>query len=497
MDVDAPATYDDLVALLSQAIGQRLVYFASHPRVQGYAVQFVSKLDERLRLDHRSFFFLGFAEDNLVHEGLFLVGPTILGRHLVNLLRALDSGGILFRLGLTTEELLELFKIATLLKGEELSLQQAQNILLQRNVRHIQLSPPYRDPGWMGQFLYERHESAGVAGGVEGQPNHMVSVHRSMFGAVEEAHQLAGEDRELDVDAVRTIGEQLIKAAEGRFTDIMQLVRYPDYDTFTVGHSVRVASISVLVGQHLGMPAEVLVELAAAGLLHDVGKGKIPDEVLFKPTTLDDDERRTMQQHPVLGAQILLDNENAGPMAIAAAWGHHLRYDRGGYPALPKWGVSSRITALLKVCDVFEALTAVRPYKKAMAPRRAYELMLQDRGAFDPDAFAALVSAVGLYPPGSRVVLSNGERGNVLAAGRRPDAPVVSITHDPTGAKFQGEGVVRDLSVLGSTIQVERAETETDAREESLHSLHSPTLCTHPHDDPPSGPVTRFLDKGR
>ena len=117
-----------------------------------------------------------------------------------------------------------------------------------------------------------------------------------------------------------------------------------------------------------------LTELGAAGLLHDVGKARIPEEILFKPAPLDDEERQIMKRHPQIGAELLLDSASAGQMAIGAAWGHYLRHDGGGYPAHRPWAVRSQLTALIQVCDIFEALTAARPYKRALSPQRAYEI---------------------------------------------------------------------------------------------------------------------------
>jgi len=237
----------------------------------------------------------------------------------------------------------------------------------------------------------------------------------------------------------RTSGASLVQAAKGSLTDIMALVQYPDFDSFTVGHSVRVAMLTVLAGREAGVAEETLTELAAAALLHDVGKGKIPQEILFKPGKLDAEERRVIETHPAIGAAMLLETRDAGPLAVASAWGHHRRYDGGGYPKMPYGDATSQLTQLIHVCDVFEALTAVRPYKRAMTPRDAFEIILQDRAAYSPLAITALRNAVGLYPPGSRVVLSTGHQAVVTAANRLVAQPRVRITHGPDGQEVPAE----------------------------------------------------------
>src|SRR6185295_11303108 len=111
------------------------------------------------------------------------------------------------------------------------------------------------------------------------------------------------------------------------------------------------------------------------------------------------------------------------------------------------WARRSRVTALVQVCDVFEALTAIRPYKPALTPARALEIMLADRGAFDPWAFSALVATVGLYPPGSRVRLDTGEQATVVRAGAHVARPVVELTRGTDGRALSAvDRLVLDLS---------------------------------------------------
>ncbi|MBW2734992.1 MAG: HD domain-containing protein, partial [Deltaproteobacteria bacterium] len=201
----------------------------------------------------------------------------------------------------------------------------------------------------------------------------------------------------------------------------------------TIGHSVRVAALSAMLGRELGWPSEILGELATAGLVHDLVKGRVPEEILFKTGALDPDEMKIIQSHPATGAQILLASGEQSPIIISAAWGHHIREDGGGYPVMPEWYIQGEAASLVHICDVFEALTSVRPYKAPMSPRRAFEIMLRDTGGFQPRMLAALIRAMGLYPPGSEVLLSDFRKAVVIARGRDMDNPLVRVTHDPGG----------------------------------------------------------------
>jgi len=213
----------------------------------------------------------------------------------------------------------------------------------------------------------------------------------------------------------------------------MNLMRYPDYDSYTIGHSVRVSTLALTVGREMGWPEELLPELATAGLLHDVGKAKVPDEILYKPGKLTAEERKVAESHASIGAQILLAKGDASPMTIAGAWGHHIRHDEGGYPPPPDWAVHSPVASLLQVCDVFEALTAARPYKSPMPPRRAFEIILKDSTSYHPACLTALVRAIGLYPPGSEISLTDGSRGYVVAKGPDWEQPIVRVVRTPCG----------------------------------------------------------------
>lgn len=487
MKTDVNATFEELVSLLSQGIGQRTLYFSSHPRVQEYSRQFTTMLHDLLAREGKDRFFLGYAEGSLLHNGIRLIGPTILGKRTIEFLTKINSGGILFHAGTTSREILEIFDLTASIQRNIPTNEELRLILDQNNVANIEFSPPYEDPNWFGQFLFDGTGDDSSDPATEYDQHDMVPVYQNMYDSVQQSHNLAETNSPIEIDDVRSIGEQLVGATQDGMTDMMRFVKYPDYDTFTVGHSVRVAMISVLVAHRAGLPDSMLIELATAGLLHDVGKAKVPHEILYKPDRLTDEEFQIISKHPVDGAVILLENQNASPMAIGAAWGHHLRFDGGGYPEMEKWGLSTKVTSLLTVCDVFEAITAIRPYKRAMEPRRAYEIMLRDRGAFDIDCLAALVNAMGIYPPGSSVSLSTGERGIVVLAGREIDKPVVRVTHDRQGESIPiADQSVVDLSTptsLGIRVMELLEPTGVPATEgiAVTNTAHGP--CDHRHDN--------------
>jgi HD-GYP domain-containing protein (c-di-GMP phosphodiesterase class II) len=354
-------------------------------------------------------------------------------------------GGFMFRRGVSEQELIAFFALAGAVRAKSESLDEARQLLRSRGVFGIELSPPYGTPGWFGgnSAPVEEVVAAEVIRGLGGS----VPAFQRLREAVESAHDAAERNLEVDVAGSRGTIESLLDAMADDAAQVLHFARYPDFASYTVGHSVRVALLMLLVGRRLGLEERLLVEVGTAGLLHDVGKSKIPHEVLFKRGRLDDEERKIIATHPIIGANILLATQDAPPLGIAAAFGHHLRHDRGGYPHFAPWGARGRVTALVHVCDVFEALTAVRPYKPPLSPQRAFEIMLSDPGTFDPSAFAAFVSAVGLYPPGSRVRLTTGEEGFVLRVGPDPTKPVIELTRGKDGTTLpKSDRVAIDLA---------------------------------------------------
>ncbi len=422
---------DTMLIMLGRGIAQRRLYFAKHPRVRELGDQFTSQLADYFAETGERSFFLGVVDGQLVHEGRALHGPSVMAGALVHFVERCHAGGIVFNAATTSQEVQDFVTIAATETEVPESLQDARVLLAERGIVNIELAAEYKDP-----LLVDADDERRAWQGRETCDHDLPSpvlVYQALFDVVTAANACATTGRTLDIDGARAACEHLIRCAQSNFTDMMQLMQYPDYDSYTVGHSVRVAALTVYVGDQLGLNAKQLLILGTAALLHDVGKSRIPDEILFKPGKLDPDEYAVMQSHARLGAELLLEHRNITPVDVAAAWGHHLRHDGGGYPAMPSWAARSPGVALIQICDVYEALTAVRPYKKPMSPLRAFEIMLGDQGAFDPGLLAAFVGRLGLYPPGSEVRLSDGRFGTVTVPGPDIASPTVRVTHDPAG----------------------------------------------------------------
>jgi putative nucleotidyltransferase with HDIG domain len=167
-----------------------------------------------------------------------------------------------------------------------------------------------------------------------------------------------------------------------------------DYDPTTLIHSRKVALLAIQIGEHLDLPTATLRRLAVAGLLHDIGKLHVPREILLKPGALTDDEYRTIQTHPQIGANLLThlgSFDEEVPIVVA----HHERLDGHGYPSSLAGEHIPLEARILAICDVYDALTSPRPYREAWTRERALELIVKETGtAFDPACTAALLAIV-------------------------------------------------------------------------------------------------------
>ncbi|NNK95530.1 MAG: HD domain-containing protein [Desulfobacterales bacterium] len=417
---------NNLLILLCRAISTRKLYFNEHPKVKGLSTGFIKNLKEFCTETKLDTLFIGIIEGNLVFEGRNLVGPSIVGRQLVSFTEKLHCGGLSFSKETTDNEFNALLNLTIDLQHPVESIKEARDLLVSKDIYNIQIAHHYISP--TGPMT--REQKAAWHGQDTGDFLHSPTlIYQALFDAVAQAHGDIMHGNEIDVDNTRSVSEYMLHFTRTHFSDMMQHVHYPDYDTYTVGHSVRVAALAVFLASSFSWSEELLLSLGTAGLLHDVGKSMVPDEILYKPGKLDKEQFAVMMAHSRTGAEILMAQKNTSAIDIAAAWGHHIRHDGSGYPQQPSWAIRHPITSLLQICDAFEALTAARPYKPVLTPHMAFDIMLKDKGGFHPALLASFIATIGLYPPGTTVSMSDGSRGIVMTVGPKIDRPKVRITH--------------------------------------------------------------------
>ena len=227
------------------------------------------------------------------------------------------------------------------------------------------------------------------------------------------------------------------------------LTNIKNHDEYTLNHSVNVCLLATALGRRLGLSRAELVDLGMAAFFHDLGKTDTPLEILNKPGRLTDDERIIMEQHPFHGAEklALLKEFRRLPLrAIHVAMEHHIKEDLSGYPRYFKKDDVNLFSKIVKVVDVFDAITTKRVYRtKDFSRAEALSLMLEQSGTeFNPVILKAFVNMMGVFPIGTLVALTTGELAIVQDLNPDPKLvlrPAVKLITDPAGNKIDG-GIV-------------------------------------------------------
>jgi HD-GYP domain-containing protein (c-di-GMP phosphodiesterase class II) len=216
-------------------------------------------------------------------------------------------------------------------------------------------------------------------------------------------------------------------------------------ERFVAAHSLTTARVAARIGRHDPDHRKDPTRSVLAALLHDVGMLRVPAEILARPGALDDAQRRIVESHPQIGAEILTRWLPSEEWLAEAAAGHHERLDGTGYPAGLRENQLSALTRFIMVCDVYAALVAARPHRPGFDTRTALAdtLLSAEKGLLDRDHAERLLQ-LSFYPVGSVVELADGAVGVVVAThmGRRdlntPARPVLALLTDSEGQALAG-----------------------------------------------------------
>jgi putative nucleotidyltransferase with HDIG domain len=195
---------------------------------------------------------------------------------------------------------------------------------------------------------------------------------------------------------------------------LISLARLKNADEYTYMHSVAVCALMIALARNLGLTDAQVREAGLAGLLHDIGKMAIPNEVLNKPGILTDSEFATVRDHPEAGSRMLIESKQVSALVLDVCLHHHEKIDGTGYPHKLAGEQISLYARMGAVCDVYDAITSNRPYRKGWDPAESIRKMAEWKGHFDPIVFQTFVKTVGIYPVGSLVRLESGRIGVVM-----------------------------------------------------------------------------------
>jgi putative nucleotidyltransferase with HDIG domain len=285
-------------------------------------------------------------------------------------------------------------------------------------------------------------------------PLEIVEGEEKAFTLQNEDHQEVA--KKVFFETIGTIKEMLTQIKGKQYADVRKLKRLAqkavhliiedesillgmttikNYDEYTFNHSVNVSIYSLAMGKRLGFSKKTLAELGITALLHDIGKSKIPREVLNKPASLNEEEWGIMKKHPLMGVEIVLNLKQLGeinPRMVVGIFDHHLKSDLSGYPKLFRKKEVSLFGRIIQIADSYDAMSTPRIYKKTpYTPEQALAIMLREKTVhFDPLLLKIFIGLVGIFPIGSLVLLNTRELGIVYKPSHDPkwlERPVVIL----------------------------------------------------------------------
>jgi putative nucleotidyltransferase with HDIG domain len=202
---------------------------------------------------------------------------------------------------------------------------------------------------------------------------------------IEWMHEQVANRAELPLLEAESVVRSLAVAMHGDQEMLLPLLTLREFDEYTTTHSLNVSVLTMALAEAMGMGARDVRAFGVAGLLHDLGKTRIPLEILNKPGRLTDEEREVMQGHTVEGARLILSSDRELDLAAAVAFEHHIMLNGGGYPHRRIARKCHCASALVHVCDVYDALRTHRPYRAAWDPPKVLQYLEEGAGTdFDP-----------------------------------------------------------------------------------------------------------------
>ncbi len=415
-----------IIKFLDNTSRNVLLYPGTHPSVRAPARRMRELLDEFF--SQKEELILGVINEVLYIDDYFFYDVTPWSKEILNCLARFRVENLALKRGFSDEEILGLSH-ALKARGEG---REAFLALLQENkVAHVAV----RD------FR--------LGAGEEDLPAKGLETYR---GAITLVSSLFDELRNGRLPPLREA-----EGAVDRFVDLLPAQRslllllssLKGYDAYTYQHSVNVGILCLLLGEALGLDPLRLRHAALSGILHDIGKVRIPDAILNKPGNLNRDEWQAMRRHSSYSAEIVT-GMGGHEDVVAGVLEHHFYFDGTGYPVLPPPAQSGEMARIISVADAYDAITTLRPYKDPIDAVTAISVIEGLRGTqLDPGKVDAFVGVLGIYPPGCMVRLSTNEIAQVLRPGAEARRPNVLMVLDRHHLPFIKPGEV-DLSAPGN-----------------------------------------------
>jgi len=356
---------------------------------------------------------IGLHDGTLVINDLLLSADMPAADDLVKFLQRAGLTGLQFEPGVSADEFSLLLSLLTApTKGD----QSADSLLSAKHFPHIH------------SLIQEAEKESQTPRAVYGRALKVVDniFHDVRLGKIPSS-----------AEAVSVMGD-MVKLMISDPDTLFALSMLKDYDNYTFTHSVNVSVISLAVGRACGLNEEQLRTLGLGALLHDLGKLKVDVEIITKPGRLTAEEFAEIKKHPGDGAALVVEMEGITPEVVDIVLGHHLGFDRSGYPDSAQGKTMSSMIDMTAIADTYDALTTLRSYQRPQTPRHATEKLRNLSGtALHPDYVEKFIASLGTYPVGTLVRLDSNEIGLVTKVEvHEREAIKLKILFDSNGTKL-------------------------------------------------------------
>lgn len=384
-----PEEIRQMIQVLAGAIKGLRLYSLEHPATTRQIQLLQNGLFNLLQ--HKKTIRMGLLEGTLFVEDLLFIQEFPAAEELARLLENHELSGIEFHSGLSAEDILVLLGLFHAGRAKRNDFAEA---LRQGKVDKIRAVPADEDDDTQGEPRKIYKKALKVVDQI------FRDVRMGEIPSSEEAMKVVKEMVQLTITEPHAL---------------FALSMLKDYDNYTFTHSVNVSVIALAVGRACGASEEQLRTLGLGGLLHDLGKLRVDVDIITKPGRLTDAEFEEIKKHPRFGADIIKQMEGVTEDVMAIVIGHHLRYDRSGYPADASGQAVSPLVDMTAIADSYDAMTTLRSYQRPFTPRNAIARMREIAGtSLHPEMIEKFATALGPYPVGSLVRLDNNEIGLVV-----------------------------------------------------------------------------------
>jgi HD-GYP domain-containing protein (c-di-GMP phosphodiesterase class II) len=239
----------------------------------------------------------------------------------------------------------------------------------------------------------------------------------------------------VDLNRARVIVSDVMDLVSSGSTELSTMLGIKSHDDYTFTHIVNVCVLTLAQTRGMNLSEEITNEVGLAALMHDVGKQRVPGEIIRKPSRLTAEEFEIMKMHTIYGAEMLRAMPGTSDLSIMVAFEHHLRYDCKGYPSVKNHRRLNFCTHMTTIADAFDAMRTLRPYSQRMSAEEIAVRMEADSGThFEPTLLKRFFRMLDLFPTGSSVSLSTGEEAIVVER-RETDymRPLIKVTKDSEG----------------------------------------------------------------